>query len=130
MPDLDPPRADSDRLEVRFELDEAPALGARLAFDVIDVEGEYEGARLAEELKAGHLLTEVYLNDQKIGTLNSQIRAANLTVERIGLSVSPGVLKEGENVLRLSQTGRSDAPKYRDDLGVLGISLEWPSTLP
>lgn len=127
MPDLDPPQPDSDEMSLRFTLTGQPALGARIAFVVVDVEGEYEGGRFFEEIRGGHLLTEVYLNNQKIGTLNSQIRAANTTPERISLPISPGFLREGENHLLLRQVGRSDAPTFRDDLGVSGIFLEWPS---
>ena len=36
-----------------------------------------------------------------------------------------GLLRVGKNVIRLEQTGTADNPNFLDDLGVLGIALEF-----
>lgn len=126
MPELDPPQPDGDRLVREFTVDSPPDRPARLAFDVVDVEGDYNGGRFADEVRAGHLVTQVVLNDRPIGTLNQHVTTSNKSPVRIYLPIPADTLLPGKNVLELRQTGRPDAPEYRDDLGVLRLALEWP----
>lgn len=125
IPELDPVLPESDRLDLDFELDEAPAVAPRLWIDVVDVEGDVEGSRFAEAIRKGELVTRVVLNGEPLGTLNERVRTTNKAPERLEIDVPAGLLVAGPNRLSLIQTGRADEPTYRDDLGILAIAVVW-----
>jgi hypothetical protein len=44
------------------------------------------------------------------------------------MAIPSGVLREGKNQLRIEQKGRQNSPDDLDDLGVLGIALEFSAS--
>jgi len=127
MPELDPPLPDGDRHELAFELDRAPDAPARLAIDVVQLEGEYEDGRFVEELRNGELRTTVRLNGEAFDYLNRYVEDANRRPARIEVPIPRGLLRAGANRLEFRQTGREDRPEDRDDLGLLRVAIEWPA---
>jgi hypothetical protein len=127
-PELDPVLPESDRLEMNFSLDVPPDVPASLRVDVLDVEGDYDGGRAVEAIRKGELVTEVSLNGQSLGTLNAHVKTSNKVPEQIEMRIPAGILKAQGNRLSFVQKGRADKPSFRDDLGILGVSLHWPSS--
>ncbi|CAN5650802.1 hypothetical protein BH23PLA1_BH23PLA1_01380 [soil metagenome] len=128
MPELDPPYHEADFCELDFELAEVPEGQAVLVLDVVEVEGEAEGLRFAREVRRGELRTKVSINGQEFDYLNRHITTQNKAPQRIRLEVPEGLLQSGSNRLRFDQTGTENQPSNRDDLGLLGIALEFPSS--
>ena len=112
-------------LERKFTLASAPAQNqtATVELDVVQVVGEANGLQFSALVRLGELRTKTFLNGQEFDYLNRHISSRNETPERISLTVPAGLLKAGENTLRIVQTGTSNDPNYFDDLGILGISV-------
>ena len=123
---LDPPQPEGGQLERSFTLKEPPGEGrsASLVLDVIQVVGEAQGLEFSHMIRAGELRTKVYLNGREFDYLNRHITTGNETPERIRLPIPEGLLKAGENRVKIVQTGTHNNPNYLDDLGILGIALE------
>lgn len=123
---LDPPQPEGGELDRSFPLKAVPAEGqsATLVLDVVQVVGEAQGLQFSNLIRVGELRTKVYLNGREIDYLNRHITSRNETPERIRLPIPEGLLKVGENRIRILQTGTSNDPNYLDDLGVLGIAFE------
>jgi hypothetical protein len=128
-PFIDPPVREGGVLERTFELATVPAEPAAVVLDVIQVVGEADGLRFADEVQKGWLRTSVKVNGQVIDYVNRHIRTSNDTRERVRLAIPPGLLKPGTNALRLEQKGRETKPDDFDDLGVLAIAIEF-GTVP
>jgi hypothetical protein len=128
--DLDPPQAEGGWLEVPFQLDEAPSAAATIVLDVVEVIGESGNAQFSDRVKAGELRTRVLLNGRPFDDLNRHVTSRNETPERIRLPVPAGVLRSGRNVLRFEQSGTKDDPAKRDNLGILGVALEFAAPGP
>jgi hypothetical protein len=126
MPELDPPMPDGDRFEIPFALDSIPDRPAELVLDAVQVEGDYDGGRFVEDLRNGFLKTTIALNGKEFDDLNRHVADANRSPTRLRIPVPSGLLSEGENSLSFRQLGGEKDPEYRDDLGLLRISLEWP----
>ena len=56
--------------------------------------------------------------------MNRHITSKNETPERIRLAIPAGLLREGENRLRIEQVAPAGIPDPLDDMGILGIALE------
>ncbi len=125
IPELTPVLPESDRLELEFPLASVPPGKTALRLDVVDVEGDVEGGRFTDAIRRGELVTEVVLNGKSLGTLNERVKTSNKAPERLRIEIPEGLLLAGPNRLELVQKGRADEPTYRDDLGILGIALEW-----
>jgi hypothetical protein len=121
---------DGDTLELAFTLDAPPAAPPSLVIDAVHVEGEYDGGRFAEELRAGFQRTNLRLNGEVVDHLNRYVRDSNRTPARLRIPLPADRLRAGANVLRFEQLGREKDPSYRDDLGLLRIALEWPDPAP
>jgi hypothetical protein len=124
---LDPPQPEGGKLERSFTLKDAPAANEQswLLLQVHRVVGEANGLRFSQLIRQGELRTKVYVNDKEIDYLNKYVTTDNETPERIRIPVPTGLLKAGENRLKILQTGTADDPNYLDDLGILGISVEF-----
>ena len=72
----------------------------------------------------GELRTNVQINGKFVDYLNRHITSKNETPERIRLPIPAGLLRAGENRLRIEQVAEASNPNSLDDLGVLGIALE------
>lgn len=124
-PVLDPPQPENGALVRSFTLEEVPATPAHLALDVVQVIGEASGGSFAQEVRAGALRTNVKLNGKLVDYLNRHITSSNESPERVRLSVPAGLLRAGKNEVRIEQTGRADEPEEVDDMGVLGVAIEF-----
>jgi hypothetical protein len=125
--DLSPPQPEGGALELAFELKEVPPGEASLALDVVQVVGESGNPDFSEEVKNGFLRTNVRLNGRPFDYLNRHVMTKNESPERIRLPIPAGLLRVGPNRLRFEQTGTKADPKRLDNLGVLGIALEFAS---
>lgn len=124
-PLLDPPFPEGGLLEQSVNLPEVPAGPALLVLDVVQVVGEAPGLPFSEFIRRGELKTYVEVNGERIDYLNRHITDTNETPARIRITIPDGLLVAGENQLRIVQTGVENDPTWFDDLGILGIALEF-----
>jgi hypothetical protein len=122
---LDPPYPEGGVLERTFELDKVPPGAAALALDVVQVVGEADGLPDSHRVRKGELRTNVSINGQPVDYLNRHITGRNETWERIRLPIPAGVLRPGRNRLRIEQVGIANDPHFLDDLGLVGMALEF-----
>ena len=92
---------------------EVPEAGtqARLVLDVVQVVGEANGLEFSEIVRKGELRTNVWLNGREVDYLNRHITTRNETPERIRLPIPAGLLKAGENRIRIEQVGKLERPE-------------------
>ncbi len=129
-PILDPPQPEGGTLERVVELDRVPEGAAFLVLDVLGVVGEAAEIPFSTLVKKGELRTNVKFNGEPFDYLNRHVVSKNETPERIRLPIPRGLLHPGRNVLRFEQAGIASDPNYLDDLGILGIALEFASVPP
>ncbi|MEJ7639214.1 MAG: hypothetical protein WKF75_14885 [Singulisphaera sp.] len=123
-PALDPPSPEGGVLERTFELANLPAGRSHLTLDVVQVVGEQSGLPFSDLVSKGELRTNVQINGKFVDYLNRHITSKNETPERIRLAIPAGLLREGENRLRIEQVAPAGIPDPLDDMGILGIALE------
>ena len=92
--------------------------------------GEASGLSFSNEVKEGGLRTSVFINGKPVDYLNRHITSKNETPERIRLPIPDGLLHPGKNQIGLRQVGRASDPNELDDLGVLGIAVEFEAKRP
>jgi hypothetical protein len=92
--------------------------------------GESGNLSFSPLVKNGELRTHVLLNGKPFDDLNGHISTRNDTPERIRLPIPAGLLRPGRNVLRFEQSGTKSDPTKLDNLGLLGIAIEFPAPLP
>lgn len=130
-PDLDPPRAEAAPVTIPFTLADVPSGAASLLIDAVQVIGEEGTPDYSDLVKRGQLRTTASINERRIDDLNGHVLSRNEAPERLRLAIPPGVLKPGENRLRLDQIGTKDDPNLRDNLGILRLSIEFaPANRP
>jgi hypothetical protein len=129
-PLIDPPQPEGGVLERTVELAEVPTQPAALVLDVVQVVGEANGLQFAALVQKGELRTNVSINGQPVDYLNRHITSKNDTPERIRLPIPPGRLRPGRNLIRFQQVGIANDPSFLDDLGLLGIALEFGGDRP
>ena len=118
-----PPEPEGGRLAIAFESTDAESkYQTDLAIDVLQALGA-NISPFVESIKRGELVTEVWLNQVNLGTLNSQIKDRNETPQRITFPILANLLKSGGNQLEFRQKGRINEPDYLDDLSILGVRL-------
>jgi hypothetical protein len=122
-----------DGTEIRsdFELRSIPSGQPFISLDVSELEAASPDAPPASpflaQLRAGNLVTEVFVNDQKIGHLNQLIRfkASAKTPDRIRYKVPLDLLKPGQNSFRLRQQPLEPNGHEFDDGEIGNIRLEF-----
>jgi hypothetical protein len=129
-PLIDPPQPEGGLLERHVDLAEVPGQSAALVLDVVQVSGEANGLAFASEVQKGELRTYVAVNGQRVDYLNRYITSKNESPERIRIAIPPGRLRPGRNLIRFEQVGRVSEPGELDDLGLLGIALEFGGDRP
>jgi hypothetical protein len=84
------------------------------------------GAEFAKRLENDEWRTYASVNGQKLDPhgLNHLLPPNSRGAVRLVVPIAPGVLKPGDNVLRIFQTPQKDDAKSFDDCGVFGIGLE------
>jgi hypothetical protein len=123
------------RLEREFTLDALPAGTAWMSLltDNLEPAGPWTPAwsEFLGELRGGHLLTELYLNEQRIGDLNRHLdsRATASRPVRLRIPIPANVLKAGRNRVRLEQRPARDDPRDFDDCEISNWALEIESPL-
>ncbi len=125
MPKVDPPQPEGGVLERKFMLESVPAGTAAVVADVIEVAGEDEKLAFAEFIKNGELRTNVFVNGRQIDYLNRHVRDQNESPARVRMPIPTGLLRPGENTLRFQQVGKMNEPEYLDDMGLLGLAIEF-----
>ena len=122
---------DSTEVSGEIHLDEVPKSNAFFSLDVAELEAAGPKAPPASpflpELRRGQLVTEVLVNDQSIGDLNSQVRfkASARNPDRVRLAILPDLLKPGRNTFRVKQHALEKKIKEFDDCEVGNIRLEF-----
>ena len=124
-PLLDPPLPEGGVLERSINLPEVPTGPAFLSLDVIQVVGEAPGLPFSEFIRRGELKTYVEVNGKRVDYLNRHVVDTNETPARIRIPIPNGALVAGENRFRLVQTGVENNPTWYDDLGILGVAVEF-----
>ncbi len=124
---LEPPQAEATPVEIRFKTATNPAGPASLLIDAVEVIGEEGTETYSAMVKAGELRTSLTLNGQKIGDLNTFVSVRTEAPNRLRVPIPAGVLKVGENTLRIDQIGTKSEPKLRDNLGITRIAVEFSS---
>ncbi|AMV38065.1 hypothetical protein [Planctomyces sp. SH-PL62] len=126
-PLLDPPSPEGGVLERPFEVP-ADAIDSGPAFavlDVVGVVGEATGLPFSDYIRRGQLKTYLAINGRRVDYLNRHISGLNEAPERIRLPIPADALRPGANVLRIEQTGIEGNPDWYDDLGILGVAVEF-----
>ncbi len=121
---LDPPWPEGGTLEQSFTLDKIPEGAASLVLDVVQVVGE-ANSPFSDLVRKGEIRTHVRINDKKFDYLNRHITTRNETRDRIRLPIPVGLLRVGQNTLKIEQDGTTDRPDELDDLGILTIAVEF-----
>ena len=125
-----PPEPEGNKLSIAFENDPAHAnVPTTLAVDVLQVLGS-NIAPFIDSIARGELITEVWLNDKLLGTLNSQVKDRNETPQRLYFDIPNAAMTAGPNRLEFRQKGQKNDPNYLDDLSILGIRLYQKSNQP
>lgn len=130
-PFFDPPMPEGGVLERSFEAPPDVAGPAFVILDVLGVVGEATGLPFHQYIARGELKTYVVLDGRRIDYINRFINNPNETVLRIRVPIPADAVRPGEHVLRIEQTGTAEDPREFDDLGVLGVAVEFaaPTTL-
>lgn len=119
------------KLERVVTFDQLPAGRTFCSFQVEDLEPS--GPRTPETspflaaVRAGHLQTVLFINDRRIGDLNSYIseRARPGQSQRVRVPIPEGVLHTGKNTFLLKQSPAADDPGNFDDFQVSQWAIEW-----
>jgi hypothetical protein len=127
---LDPPWPEGGTLERTFTLGQVPeGTDAFLVLDVVQVVGE-ANSPFSELVRGGQIRTNVRINDRQFDYLNRHITTRNETPDRIRLPIPAGLLRPGENRLKIEQVGKVNDPEELDDLGILTIAVEFSMARP
>lgn len=130
-PLLDPPLPEGGLLDRTIRLDRVPeGVAAALVLDVVQVVGEANSLQFSDLVRKGELRTIVKINDRAVDYLNRHVTTKNETPERIRVPIPAGLLRPGENRLRIEQVGKSDEPEELDDIGILSIAIEFEAGRP
>jgi hypothetical protein len=129
-PLIDPPQPEGGRLERTVTLADVPPAPAALVLDVVQAVGIGSGLPFSTLVQKGELRTNLSINGKQFDYLNRYISTKNETPERIRVPIPGGVLRPGANQIRLQQVGIEKDPSYLDDLGILGIALEFDAARP
>ena len=132
------PRHLPDGTEIRgdFDLQAIPSGQPYFSLDVAELEAASPDVPPASpflaQLRAGRLVTEVFVNDQRIGNLNQLIRfkARVQAPDRIRLGVPRDLLKPGPNTFRLRQQPLEPNGHEFDDGEIGNIRFEFVQEKP
>ncbi len=132
-PDLHRQLPDGTHLLGTFRLNEIPDGQTYLTLDVAELEAGSSDAPPASpflaNLRAGQLVTELLVNDHRIGEINSLIRfkANSQSPDRIRFKVPRELLKIGENSYQFRQQPLKPGGREFDDGEVGNLRLELES---
>ena len=92
---------------------------------MVQVVGEAPELPFASLVKKGELRTNLKLNGEPFDYLNRFINLRNETPEQVRIPIPRALIHLGKNMVRLEQTGTAGDPNFLDDLGVLGVAVEF-----
>ena len=124
-PVIDPPQPEGGVLERSFTLSKIPESRVYLVVDTVQVVGEAPGLPFTTLVKKGELRTNLKINGTPFDYLNRLVTTRNETPERFRYVIPKDQLRVGKNVIRFEQVGNANDPNYLDDLGLLGIAIEY-----
>jgi hypothetical protein len=124
---LDPPRPEGLALDRTIALAEDPDGPAELVLDVVQVVPEAGNSEYSAQVRNGELRTYVSVNGRRVDYLNRHIKTTNDAPERVRIALPRGLLRAGENRIRIELTGGSGPQPIYDDLGILQIAVEFPA---
>jgi len=112
-----------------FSLREIPAQSA-LVLNVVGMAPMAPGSEFNKRLENDEWRTYAAINGQKLDLmgLNHRLPLNSRGPVRVTVPIDAGVLRKGENVLRIFQTPQQDDPGSFDDCGIFGIGLELQET--
>ena len=108
-----------------FSLDHVPERAALVLYTVA-MDPMPPGGESNKQLDNDEWRTHAAINSQKLDPLglNHLLPANSRGPVRLVVPVAAGLLKKGDNVLRIFQTPQKDDPRSFDDCGIFGIGLE------
>ena len=112
-------------MERSFTLAKLPASRVYLVVDAVQVVGEATGLPFTSLVKKGELRTNLKINGTPFDYLNRHVTTRNETPERFRYVIPKDLLRVGKNAIRFEQVGNANDPNYLDDLGLLGIAIEY-----
>lgn len=133
-PDFHRHRTDGTEFQVAVSLTEIPQGEPYLSLNVAELEAAGPdappGSPFLRELRSGRLVTEVFVNERRIGDLNSLIRfkTSSQKPERIRKAIPRDALKVGTNTVRLVQKPLDSSGREFDDCEIGSIRLEFELT--
>ena len=119
------------KLERVVTFDQLPAGRTFCSFQVEDLEPSGprtpEASPFLATVRAGHLQTVLFINDRRIGDLNSHIseRARPGQSLRVRVPIPEAVLRDGRNTFLLKQSPADDDSANFDDCQVSQWAIEW-----
>ena len=128
-------KPDGTKLECDFKLEnqqvERPVfLSADIAEMIPSAQGTLTVTPFLDEVRAGFLATQVFLNEGLAGTLNEliSVRSSVADPERVRLRLPVGLLKAGKNKIEIRQSSaRADSTSFDDcELRAVAIEIEHP----
>lgn len=122
---IDPPQPEGGVLERSVTIDRLPDADAALVLDVVQVVGESPDLPYSGLIRRGELRTNLVCNGTPFDYINRFIVDKNETPQRVRIPLPKALLKAGRNVIRFEQVGKENEPNYLDDLGLLGVALEF-----
>lgn len=126
-PLLDPPQPDGLALDRSVDLPaDLAEMPAELVLDVLQVVPEAGDNQYSKQVRGGELRTYALVNGQRIDYVNRHVLTDNEAPERVRLAIPRGLLRPGNNAIRIELTGDSDPRPKFDDMGVLQIAVEFP----
>ena len=133
-PDFHRHRPDGTTYRGTFQLSEIPRGRPMVLLDVAELEAASPDAPPASpflaELRAGHLVTEVFVNDHRVGDLNSLVRFKTTcqNPDRISLTLNRAWLKTGENSIQVRQQPLQQSSREFDDCEIGNLRLVFEAT--
>jgi hypothetical protein len=124
---------DGTQFKGEFELPSIPSEHPYFSLDVAELEAAGpdapRGSPFLAELRAGNLVTDVFVNDQNIGNLNQQIRfkAKIENPDRVRIAIPADVLKRGPNTFELREQPLKKNGREFDDAEVGNIRIDFES---
>lgn len=122
--------------EGRFSLEEPPRGDVYISLEAAGLEpsgpGTPPGSPALRALRAGRLVTELHVNNHRIGTFNELTSQWSLPgrFDRLRLRLPQYVLQRGENLWRISQQPSGASSGTFDDCRIRNVSLEIETALP
>ena len=122
---------DGTELSLDFELEKLqPKESVFLSCDVAGLipsgPGTLQVTPFLDEVRAGFLTTQVFLNGERVGTLNEliSVRSPASAPERVRFQLPARLLKAGGNTIRLQQTSAKDDADSFDDCEIRALAIE------